>query len=131
MNGLKSKGSFIILLIMLLGTAGTALAQSDEISQMSTEEKAELLTEKHKERLNLSDEQEKSMYEINLKYLQEMEAITAQGRSMGTMKKLRDMSDRKDQEVKKVLDDAQYQEFQKMKAEARENMRERRASGRQ
>lgn len=94
------------------------------------EEKAEMATEKQKEKLSLDSNQEKQMYEINLKYIKEMEEIQAGGRSRSTMVKLKDMSDRRDKEVKGILGKDQYKEYTKMQEERREEMKKRMQSRR-
>ena len=90
---------------------------------MTQAEKAQALTEKQNERIHFSDGQEKQMYDINLKYVKEMEKISAGGRSMSTMRKLKSMGDEKDKEVKKVLNGDQYSEYLEQKQEMQEQMK--------
>lgn len=111
------------MLMMLLGTA--TYAQDRKMADATPEEKAQLMTEKQNEKLQFYNDQEERMYDINFKYVKEMEQITSQGRSRKTLMDLRDMSQRKDKEVKQVLDDDQYYTYLEMKEAMREQMRER------
>lgn len=115
--------------ILFIGSLSLVTAQSGSMADLSAEEKAQMLTEKQKERLSLSESQEATMYDLNLKYALEMESIVAEGRSMSTLQKLQDMSSRKDKEVKEVLDKSQYKEYQKLKDEMKATFRERRNAG--
>jgi len=124
MNQMKSFYNVMLsVVILLLGTA--TYAQDKKMADASPEEKAELMTEKQNEKLQFYDDQENRMYDINLKYVKEMERIRSQGRSRKTLMDLRDMSKRKDKEVKQVLDDDQYYTYLEMKEAMREQMRER------
>ena len=89
------------------------------------EEKAQKSTEMQKPRLNLNEEQAQQMYDLNLKYIAEMETIQAEGKSRSMMMKLKDMSGRRNAEVKAVLDKAQYKEYEQMQSERRAEMKKR------
>ena len=117
----KLKGFIFILSILAMATSG--LAQNREASDKTPEEKARVMTDKQNEKIDFSDDQEKQMYNLNLKYVKEMEVITQGGRSMATFRKLKDMSGRKDKEVKNVLNKNQYKIYQRQKEEMRSQMR--------
>lgn len=119
----------IFTTLVLFINAFSAKGQEQERPNFTVEERAEFQTQMHKERLALSESQEESMHAINLKYSEEMETIMAGGRSFSTMRKLRDMGNRKDKEVKKILDKDQYKTYLDMKEEMREMMKERRKDG--
>lgn len=124
MNQMKSFYNVMLsVVILLLGTA--TYAQDRKMADATPEEKAQLMTEKQNEKLQFYGDQEERMYDINFKYVKEMEQITSQGRSRKTLMDLRDMSKRKDKEVKQVLDDDQYNTYLEMKEAMREQMRER------
>ena len=117
----KLRGFIFILSALAMATSG--LAQNRETSDKTPEEKARMMTDKQKEKIDFSDDQEQQMFDINLKYVKEMEVIAQGGRSMSTFRKLQDMSSRKDKEVKTVLDKDQYKIYLKQKKDLRSQMR--------
>lgn len=122
----QSKRIYNVMLSMFMLLLGTSTyAQDRKMADATPEEKAQLMTEKQNEKLQFYDDQEERMYDINFTYVKEMEQITSQGRSRKTLMDLRDMSKRKDKEVKQVLDDDQYNTYLEMKEAMREQMRER------
>ncbi|MEM6737507.1 MAG: hypothetical protein AAGC64_09340 [Bacteroidota bacterium] len=129
MKTLKIKHVLFFALVTI-GFTSQGFGQSRPMDDATPEEKAEMATEKQKEKLSLDSNQEKQMYEINLKYIKEMEEIQAGGRSRSTMVKLKDMSDRRDKEVKGILGKDQYKEYTKMQEERREEMKKRMQSRR-
>ena len=116
----KLKGFIFILSLLTMATSG--LAQNREVSVKTPEEKARVMTDKQNEKIGLSVDQEQQMFNLNLKYVKEMEVITQSGRSMATFRKLKEMSDRKDKEVKNVLDKDQYKIYLRQKEEMRSQM---------
>jgi hypothetical protein len=119
---------FIYVMGLLL-VMTPAFTQSSKMSDKTSEEKARLMTDKQNERLQFYDDQENKMYEINLKYIKEMEKISGQPRSRQKLLKMKDLSQRKDKEVKQVLDKDQYKTYQEIKEEMRQRIRERIGSG--
>ncbi len=116
----KLKGFIFILSLLTMATSG--LAQNREVSDKTPEEKARVMTDKQNEKIGLSVDQEQQMFNLNLKYVKEMEVIAQGGRSMATFRKLKEMSDRKDKEVKIVLDKDQYKIYLRQKEEMRSQM---------
>ena len=117
----KLRGFIFVLSLLTMATSG--FAQNREASDKTPEEKSRIMTDKQKEKIDFSDAQEQQMFDINLKYVKEMEVIAQGGRSMATLRKLRDMSSRKDKEVKTVLDKDQYKIYLKQKKELRSQMK--------
>lgn len=113
----------ISLFAFFLVMASSVFAQDVLLSDMTHEEKAEAATEKQNEQLQFYADQEQQMYDINLKYINEMETIMAGGKSMSTMMKLRNMGRRRDKEVKEVLDKDQYKMYEEMKEEMKAEMK--------
>lgn len=111
--------------ILTVGATFYSLAQDGAMGGGTTEEKATAATERQKEKLGLDADQETKMYDINLKYIKEMEQIQAGGRSKSTMMKLRSMSGKMDKEVKEILTKDQYKEYKEMKDQRREEMKKR------
>lgn len=125
LDGLKT----LAFSMLILFSANQLAAQDSQRSDLTLEEKAELQTNLMAEKLSLTEDQKTLVYEINYKYAAEMETIMEEGRSRETMRKLRDMSQRKDEELKTVLDEGQYSQYLTLKEEMRQKMKERRKSG--
>jgi hypothetical protein len=123
MKGFVKIQQAALLFALILMATSSVFAQGSKSANMTQAEKAQALTEKQNERIHFSDGQEKQMYDINLKYVKEMEKISAGGRSMSTMRKLKSMGDEKDKEVKKVLNGDQYSEYLEQKQEMQEQMK--------
>ncbi len=116
--------SIVTLVVWCMFTLSTAQAQGmGGMSDKTDEEKAQMLTDKQNETLSFYGSQATEMYDVNLKYLQEMQKIMAGGRSFATMRKLQNMGGQKDKEVKSILDKSQFKEYKKLKEEMREQMR--------
>jgi Spy/CpxP family protein refolding chaperone len=64
---------FMLLLTALVLTTGTAYSQQD--SKKTPEERATKISEKMKEKLSLSDEQQKQVYDIMLNHVNEMNGL--------------------------------------------------------
>ena len=119
-NRLKGMATLIAVIFL---TITSVSAQNPGASDMTNEEKARMMTDKQSEKLELNADQKGKMYDLNLKYIKEMQTISAGGRSMSTMMKLRDMSGRKDKEVKKLLEKDQYKQYKKLKKEMQAQMK--------
>ena len=119
---LKIQRVALFFALILMATS-SVFAQSTNAANMTQAEKAQALTEKQNERIHFTDGQEKQMYDLNLKYIKEIEKISAGGRSMSTMRKLKSVSDEKDKEVKQVLNGDQYNVYLEQKKEMQEQMK--------
>ena len=128
---MKTPIQYLFMIVLLTGLVTThGYGQDEQATNKSTEEMAKAGTEKQKERLGLSDLQEEQMYEVNLKYIQKMQEIRLEGRSISTMRKAKKMSKRMDKEVKDILNKDQFKEYSRMKDERREEMKKRMRSQR-
>jgi len=101
------------------------LGQEEQKNDTTAVEIAKERTEEQRETLSLSEQQEKLMYDVNLKYIEEMLVIRTEGRSVSALKRLREMSDRMDQEVVVILNEDQYTNYLKMKDRYRKEMKKR------
>lgn len=117
----------MFIALMLLCT-NQLLAQEVRQSEMTVEERAEMQTNLMNEKLSLSEEQASLIHDINVKYAVEAEIIRKGGRSRGTLNHLRDMSQRKDKELKNILDKEQYKHYLVLKEEMRQRMKDRKNS---
>lgn len=117
------KYPYLQLLLLLLIVSSFPFnpigAQNSEIQNLTNEETALNLTKKQNEKMNFYNNQEQIMYDLNLKYLEEMQSIISKGKSFSTKRKLKKMGKRKDDEVKEILDDIQFRIYEDMKGEIR------------
>lgn len=120
---------FYVLLIGGINIQG--FSQDQQMTKDSTEEEmARSGTDRQKEALSLNGQQEEQMYEVNLKYIKEMQEIRSEGRSLSTISRLKAMSGRMDEDVRAILNDDQYKEYLKMKEERQKEMKKRMKSSR-
>lgn len=114
-----------LIILMLSCCAVTMQAQSKTASPYGTpQERAKLQTEKMKTALPLKEDQIKPIHALNLKYAEIMQKeVFDQGASQWTMyTKGSEINKRKEKELKKLLSDAQFKNYEKMKAEMRKQM---------
>lgn len=114
------------LIILMLSCCVISMhAQSKTASPYGTpQERAKLQTEKMKTALPLQEDQIKPIHALNLKYAEIMQKeVFDQGASQWTMyTKGSEINKRKEKELKKLLSDAQFKNYEKMKAEMRKQM---------
>jgi Spy/CpxP family protein refolding chaperone len=91
------------------------------------EERADFQTNRMKDLLNLSDEQTEKVREINLKYAKEnQEVFKSEATREEKRDKLRDLHEQKENELKAVLSEEQYEKFRSERNEMWEHMKKRR-----
>ena len=117
--------SICLSILIAFSLVSQVSAQYQSQANIVPEEQAKEATEGQVKRLNLSEKQEVDMYEVNLKYIKEVKQIRSEGRSISTMRKLKDMNRRMDKEVKAILDRDQIKEYFKLKEERRKEMKSR------
>ncbi|MGN6567868.1 MAG: DUF4890 domain-containing protein [Flavipsychrobacter sp.] len=109
----------VIAILLLAGINGAAYAQDQEqaaapqmgMRQMkSPEQRAQMLTDRLDKKLNLSDDQKKSVYDINLNTAQKMNDAM-QNHDRGAM---RSIKQERDDAMQKVLTADQYKQYQEM-----------------
>jgi periplasmic protein CpxP/Spy len=90
----------------------------------TADERAEKVTNKMKEKLNLTDEQVQKVKAINLEAAQQKDTMkTAAKEKRAEMKeKVKTIEANRDAKIKEVLTDAQKAEYEKMKAKGKEKM---------
>ena len=80
-----------------------------------------------KEVLKLSPEQEPTVADINLKYAKQIQSLMETGgRNLKTMRDAKAIMNSKDKEMKEVLNKEQYKQYEDLRDEMRNAMRERR-----
>lgn len=104
--------------------------RGDRMALRSPEQRAERQTAQMKQQLTLTADQEKTVAAINLKYAQQNQKLmTAGDRSAETMKQMKDAQDAKDGELKAALTKEQYAQYETMRNEQRDRMRNGRGPG--
>lgn len=113
---MKSFFKILILLFLFLFATLNLDAQrniSTSITQRSPEQEASKQTEKMQNELNLTPEQVKSIYEINLRYAQARQKVASRADAMQMIKN-------KDNEVRRVLTTQQNEQLQNIRASRRQ-----------
>lgn len=117
-------------LIAFLIFSFASSAQSAK-TEKTPEERAKAITEKMKTTLELTDEQYKKIYDINLKYAtNNNEIIHSPSSRMSKLKSLKATNKDKTKEIKPVLTEAQFNQYKAMqkelKSEAKKAYKEKR-----
>lgn len=126
-----------VFMVILAASAQVVCGQSklDKLMTETTpEERAEMQTQSMTEKLSLRDDQKPKIQEINLKYAKKMEAVyNSGGGKLQRFKKMKGVSEEKDDELKKALDASQYATYEKnkeeMKSAIKEKAKEKRKNG--
>jgi len=123
---MKTKKNVTALIFSLIFICSTSFAQEklDEfMTKSSPEERAQMQTEYMKENLSLTEKQVALVSDINVIYSKKMRA-TYEGETakFKRLKKLKAVSDEKDNELKKVLEPAQYETYVKNKEAMKEKL---------
>lgn len=120
------KKTFIAILIThtLLGNVSAQTNRADSFKADKEEMQAMMIA--YKEKLTLSSEQERKMEAINKQYIADLNAIkSSNATKLNKLKKLRAANERKDQQMKKILNSQQYAiykaEQEKIKQKIKEN----------
>lgn len=114
----------VILFFGLMLTTNILLAQRGEFMERPPEERAEIQTKIMTYALALSDSSRiDNVHDINLKYARKMEKLT-DGDSNRRVKfrKMRSLSEDKDNDLKKALTSEQYEEYLALKEQWRERL---------
>lgn len=115
----------IFLFVVTILTTSIAVAQNRGGQRdFDPEERAKSQTKELTELLDLKKDQEKKVYELNLKAGKEMAAMRDEMRSGGgdrdaMREKMMDMREKQNKEMKKILTDSQYKKYQKYLEERR------------
>ena len=121
LNSLKSLAFFII--IILAGTTVFAQQQGQGQGQgwanATPEDRAKRQTDMMKTQLNLTAAQEPKVADINLRYAKKMEDIRKISDTAVQHKSAKNLQSQKDKELKGVLTEAQFKDYQKMMEDMR------------
>lgn len=117
-----------ILMILILGTSVSMAQRGGQ--DFDPEERAKAQTEELKELLDLKKDQEKKVYELNLKAGKDMAKMRSEMQGGGDRDAMREkfgkLRAEQNKEMKKILTDAQYEKYEKYL----EERRQRRGQGR-
>jgi hypothetical protein len=112
------------MLAMIVLMTVECMAQEQEKDPMPPAERAAKLTEWMKTNLQLTNEQEKPVHEINLKYADKTEELRISNEPRAQkFKKLKGYNDDKDKELKVLLTADQFKTYQAKKAEVKEEFK--------
>ena len=125
MIALRSVRGWIAALVLLMAVRVGAEGL-DDLKDTTPAERAAAQTTMMKEKLSLTDEQLPKVKAINEKYAEQMDPIIkGSGGMLMKMGPMRAVEDKKEAELKGVLSDDQFQQFQAMKSELRDKLMER------
>jgi periplasmic protein CpxP/Spy len=113
----------ILLLVLVLGTTISLAQNRDGQRNFDPVESAKKQTEQLKELLGLKKDQEKKVYEVNLKASKQMaemrKSMQASGNREGMREKIGEMREESNKEMKKILTEDQYKKYEKYLEERR------------
>ena len=113
-----------IIITLFISILSLGVFGQDLNSQYSPEERAEFQTGWMKENLALSEEQTMAVDSLNLVYAKKMESLkSVQGR-LNQIKQARSLSESKEEELQKILNNEQFKIYQDKKSELRAKMKE-------
>lgn len=91
-------------------------SRREKMTNSTPEQRAQRQTAQMKKQLSLSAEQETAVASINLKYAQQAQTLLDGGeRNRETMKEVRSLMSSKDEELKKVFSEEQYNQYDALK----------------
>ncbi len=111
---------------MVIGVSTVTMAQQGERMRATPEQRAQKQTERMTETLKLTPDQQKQIYDANLKAAQQMKPM--QDATEADRTAFREAQQQKEASFKTILTADQYQQYLKMKEEMMNKMRERRNS---
>jgi len=114
-----------LLIVLILGTTVSIAQDRGGQRNFDPEEMAKRQTENLKEALDLNKDQEKTVYELNLKTGKEMAKMReeAGGDREAMRDKFMEMREKQNKEMKKILTDSQWTKYEKYLEERRNRRR--------
>ena len=114
------------LSLCLLLSAAASAQQLAELKKTTPEQRASLLTDMMKARLQLKESQVSKVHDINLKYAKKMQPILeGSDRPFKEVWELKEVNHGKEAELKKVLTPDQFKQYLEAKDELRQKMEQR------
>jgi Spy/CpxP family protein refolding chaperone len=112
----------LLVLFSIFLLASTSLAQPGygSFQNSSPEERAKIQTDQMREKLNFTDEQDSSIYEINLKYARKIQELMKGEQERDEIRsKMGELMKEKDEELKGILTEEQFELYLNYKKELR------------
>jgi uncharacterized protein YfaQ (DUF2300 family) len=115
----------IFVLLMLVGISCSLQAQSAMTADQKQEVKSKY--EEYRKSLSLTEDQEKKTEAINLEFIDGLAQLKASPeRKIAKYRKFKSLQEKKDSQMKDVLDAEQYKKYRTFQAEMKEDFRENR-----
>lgn len=115
----------IFVLLILVAMSCSLQAQSAMTEEQKQEVKAKY--EEYRKSLNLTEDQEKKTEAINLEFIDGLAQLKgSQERKMVKYRKFKTLQEKKDNQMKDVLDAEQYKKYKTFQAEMKEDFKENR-----
>lgn len=108
----------MVITLALFGSFGHMVAQENQQQERTPEEIAQKQTNKLTKELALTEDQQKSVYDINLKYAQQNKELRQ------SLLKTKQQLDKRDKELKATLNDEQKAKFDELRASQREKFKQ-------
>jgi len=108
----------MVITLALFGSIGHMVAQENQPQERTPEEIAQKQTNKLTKELALTEDQQKSVYDINLKYAQQNKELRQ------SLLKTKQQLDKRDKELKATLNDEQKEKFDELRASQREKFKQ-------
>lgn len=113
-----------IVFVGMVSAAQSSFAQQPMKDNKTPEQRAEAQTKSVTKALNLTADQQKTIYAANLKATQDMQAMQSAGQF--DRNKMKTIQDEKDAAYKNTLTADQYKQYEQYKQQMREKMMQRR-----
>ena len=127
MNKVKSSTAIIISFLILVTLSNAAKAQdaTKMLKESTPAQRAQMQTGIIKNKLNLDSAQTTKVQSINLKYAEKLDLALKSGeRKFKMMRDVMAIQKAKDAELKTILSGDQYQQYEKMKEEMKEKLKD-------
>ena len=131
---LKMKKTGILFFVFVMIITTTIAQQRGGQRNLNPEDIAKRQTERMDEALDLTKDQEKNVYEINLesgKKMRDLREKMRGGGFEGMREKMGEIREEQNEKMKKVLSASQWKKYEKYLEERQERMREGRSRNRQ
>lgn len=115
-----------ISLIAVLFGSSFAIAQQQQMQQRTPRERAQNQTRMMQKNLGLTDDQNKKVYDIILKYAQQADNARNEAPGRDRRQEMKEIQNNKEADLKAVLTGEQFQKYQAYQQEMKEKMQERR-----
>ena len=125
-----NKAGYLFVLFLALAPVALSAQTREKIKSSTPEQRADKQSEFLGTNLKLDDAQRNKISAINLKYAKQMDGIMkGKGSKIAKMKSARKLNEEKEAEYQQVMTPDQYKQYQQVKKDLREKMKEQRKTG--